>query len=411
MPSILINGRILSGRRGNIRNPLVFLPLREMEKRRAKDNPEYIFNSGALEGEEWRRVRRILDQKLLVISQVQKYTSRMNDIGDDMIKLIKNQLHNGYLPNLEHFCYTLSVEGIGSVLFDYRLRVLSENIPEKSKQFLETLERWNHLLQYLLFSFPWYLYFDTPTWKQFINTSIQLEQIASHYVKMADELNKNKPAEERIDLFHFLKQEGLSEQEATVNTVSMFIGGSDTTRYTLLWLIYNLGRFPLVQQTLREEINSVVRYNTPITSENLKQLKYLRNTIKESMRLTPVTYGVTRVLDDPIVVSGYEIPPKTPILLPFYRVNKNPQYFPDPYNFKPERFFTEENPIQKWVHLPFGAGPRMCQGFRVSELEMYIAIAKLVQNFEWKSEEEVEPIEKLTIVPERKLKIHWKPLQ
>jgi len=111
-----------------------------------------------------------------------------------------------------------------------------------------------------------------------------------------------------------------------------------------------------------------------------------------------------------VVISGYEIPPKIPIILASLVPNNNPTYFPDPESFKPERWFKEEHPLQKWAHLPFGYGPRMCQGFRVSELEMYICIAKLIQNFEWVSEKEVQPKLELFIKPDRPLKIHWKAL-
>jgi len=208
-----------------------------------------------------------------------------------------------------------------------------------------------------------------------------------------------------------MKQEKVNPQQAFKNATVMFFVGADSTTNSILWLIHNLGRYPAVQQKLREEIHSVLGTDKPITPENLKQLKYLRNTIKESLRLTPTLHSLVRYLDQPVVVSGYEVPAKTPIILPHLVVNKNPTYFPDPYNFKPERWFTEEHPLQKWINLPFGTGPRMCQGFRISELEMFVAAAKLVQNFEWVSEEEVEPLQETFIKPDRPLKVHWKPLK
>jgi len=238
----------------------------------------------------------------------------------------------------------------------------------------------------------------------------ELENLSRKFVLTAEEQNKNKPSEERVDLMHFMNQSGVDQQQALMNSSTMFFLGSDSTTNSLLWIIYNIGRFPAVQETLRKEVRSVLGNDKPMTSESLRQMKYLRNTIKESMRLTPTLHILVKSLDDPIVISNYEVPRNSPILLPLWVVNKNPTYFPDPYNFKPERFLTEEHPLQKWIHLPFGNGPRMCQGFRVSELEMYVATAKLVQNFEWTVEEEAEPFLKIFIAPEKPLKVRWKPL-
>jgi cytochrome P450 len=265
-------------------------------------------------------------------------------------------------------------------------------------------------MAFLLSSVPLYYYFNTPKWKQFNKTFDKLEDISLEFVKTAEEINKSKPAEERLDLIHFMKQEGLNDSQVFKNATSMFIVGSDSTSNSLLWLLHNLGRFPEAQKKLREEIFSVLGKSKPIVSEDIRQLKYLRNTIKESLRLTPTLHGLVRFFDKPMVVSGYEIPPKVPIILSLLTANVDPNYFPDPKNFKPERWFNEGHPLQKWINLPFGFGPRMCQGFRISELEMYICMAKLVQNFEWISEEEVEPKLETFTKPDRPLKIHWKAL-
>jgi cytochrome P450 len=275
---------------------------------------------------------------------------------------------------------------------------------------MQTLQQTFKTMYLLLASIPIYYYINTANWKLFNKLFDKLEEISLEFVKAAEEINKNKPSEERIDLIHFMKQEGLNDSQAFKNATSMFIVGSDSTSNSLLWLLHNLGQFPEVQNTLRQEIYSVLGRNSPITSENLRQLKYLRNTIKESLRFTPTLPNLIRFFDKPMVISGYEIPPKIPIALPLLVAFKNPAYFPDPDKFNPERWFKEGHPLQKWINLPFGTGPRMCQGFRISELEMYIAAAKLVQNFEWISEQEVEAKMETFSKPDRPLKIRWKYL-
>jgi len=191
-----------------------------------------------------------------------------------------------------------------------------------------------------------------------------------------------------------------------------FFAGADSTTNSMLWLIYNLGRFPDVQTKLRNEIRSVKKPSEPLTPGILKNLRYLRDTVKESLRLTPTIPGLFRILDEPIVVSGYQIPAKIPIVLMMYNVSEMDQYFPEANKFKPERWHPSD-PSQKpnpFIHLPFGWGPRMCQGFRVSELEMYIALTKLVENFEWETTAEATPYAESFIRPEKPLEIKWKVL-
>jgi cytochrome P450 len=178
----------------------------------------------------------------------------------------------------------------------------------------------------------------------------------------------------------------------------------------------------------------------PFSASALRKMPYLRNVVKESLRLTPTGPGLVRLLDDPIDINGYAVPPKTMIFLNQYSVNKvtllwswlsflslcillqpshpliylsrqqDPIQFPNPYELIPERW-DKDSDIPKpspWIHLPFGWGPRMCQGMRVSEMEMYAFISKVIQNYEWVSEGEAEPYLELFIRPEKKLNITWK---
>jgi cytochrome P450 len=392
--------------------PLQLFPLLERERRLRKQDPNYKMSPIALEGDEWRANRSVLDKKFMIVPQVQKYTSRFNDIGDDLVSVFKKKAeqNNGYIPNLEQFIYAFSTEGIGSVIFDYRIRVLNDPVPELAQKFLSTLQQTFAHLSHLMSAIPLYYYINTPNWNKYKKSMDDLESLCQEFIRRAEEQNKNKSSEERVDLLHFMNQLGVERQQTLKNASTMFFVGSDSTSNSLVWAIYNLGRFPAVQDALRKEVRSVLGNDKPMTTDSLRQMKYLRNTIKESLRLTPTLHSLVRFLDEPVVVSGYEIPRKTPIILPLMVVNKDPKYFPDPYNFKPERWNTEEHPLQKWINLPFGFGPRMCQGFRISELEMYVAIAKLIQNFEWTVEEEVEPFLESFIRPDRPLKVHWKVL-
>lgn len=80
------------------------------------------------------------------------------------------------------------------------------------------------------------------------------------------------------------------------------------TANSVLWLLYNLGRNPHVQDKLYQEVLSVVGQDENVTSQSLAKLSYLKACVKESMRLNPIVAALGRILDQDIVLSGYNVP-------------------------------------------------------------------------------------------------------
>lgn len=80
------------------------------------------------------------------------------------------------------------------------------------------------------------------------------------------------------------------------------------TANSVLWLLYNLGRNPHVQDKLYQEVLSVVGQDEDVTSQSLAKLSYLKACVKESMRLNPILSSLGRILDQDIVLSGYNVP-------------------------------------------------------------------------------------------------------
>eukprot|EP00008_Paramoeba_atlantica_P002689 CAMPEP_0201483516 /NCGR_PEP_ID=MMETSP0151_2-20130828/7713_1 /ASSEMBLY_ACC=CAM_ASM_000257 /TAXON_ID=200890 /ORGANISM="Paramoeba atlantica, Strain 621/1 / CCAP 1560/9" /LENGTH=375 /DNA_ID=CAMNT_0047866689 /DNA_START=426 /DNA_END=1553 /DNA_ORIENTATION=+ len=372
----------------------------------------------ALEGQDWKDNRQVLDKPFLVPSQVAKYTSKINTIGDDFIEILDTRINkDGYADQLENLFYSYSTEGIGAVLFDMRVGLLDHKVPQHGEDFLECLSEVFHISSELNLSLPFYMYFPTPGWKRFLKGMERLESLSAEYVKKSEEFHKNTPDDSRLDMMYYMtKVRGQSYERALSNAVALFFAGADSTSNSSLWLLHNLGRFPRVQEKLREEVHRVMGPPSdprPFTTEALKEMPYLRNTIKESLRLTPTGLGVVRSFPEDFELSGYKIPPKTLVFINNFVASKDEKIFKDPYEFKPERWDREskkEKP-SPWAHLPFGWGPRMCQGMRVSELEMYVLIAKLVQNFEWTSEKEASPYLDLFIRPENPLTVKWKKIE
>ena len=118
-------------------------------------------------------------------------------------------------------------------------------------------------------------------------------------------------------------------------------------------------------------------YNT------LVELPYMDAVIHESLRLyPPISHFVTRVAARDYEYKGRIIPKGTKILVPVSQLHRDPQKWPEPEQFRPERFSKENRANINWTYWqPFGAGPRNCVGIRFALLEIKLALAKLLIKF------------------------------
>lgn len=143
--------------------------------------------------------------------------------------------------------------------------------------------------------------------------------------------------------------------------------GSDTTTTTLGFALMLFANYPNVQDQLVEEMNEVFPDpNEEFTTQKLNELKYMDRCLKEALRLYPPIPFISRVLDEDLTTSNnYVVPKGTIVGIQLYDLHRNPQEFPDPEKFDPDRFLPEN--IKKrhpFSYLAFSAGPRNCIGFR-----------------------------------------------
>lgn len=161
-----------------------------------------------------------------------------------------------------------------------------------------------------------------------------------------------------------------------------------------------LAKDPEKQQRVREEVMQILpQKNGDFTADALNNVPYLRACLKESMRVYPLSVGMVRVTQSDLVLSGYRVPKGTVVNMVSTTLLANENYYHRPLEFLPERWLRsgkaghEETansstecaqalkPNNPFIFLPFGFGPRICLGRRISELEMELGIARMVRNF------------------------------
>uniref|UniRef100_A0A2D4MR76 Cytochrome P450 4V2 n=1 Tax=Micrurus spixii TaxID=129469 RepID=A0A2D4MR76_9SAUR len=159
--------------------------------------------------------------------------------------------------------------------------------------------------------------------------------------------------------------------------------GHDTTAVALSWAIYLLASHPDIQRKVHSELDEVFgNSDHHITMEDLKKLRYLECVIKEALRLFPSVPLFARNLNEECYIRGYKIPKGTDIIILSYALHRDPDNFPEPEKFRPERFFPENSAGRHpYSYIPFSAGPRNCIGQRFALLEEKTILATILRHF------------------------------
>ena len=178
--------------------------------------------------------------------------------------------------------------------------------------------------------------------------------------------------------------EGLSDQQARDEVVTIFFAGHETTAATMAWTFYLLSQHPEVEGRMSEEVKTVLNGRLP-TFLDLPKLVYMQQVINEVLRLYPAAYLFAReaVVDD--TIDGYPIPANTLIFISPFVTHRDTKYWPDPERFDPDRFTAEQVASRpRQVYFPFGEGPHVCIGNNFALMEMQLILTIVLQRFRFK---------------------------
>ncbi|XP_058456059.1 cytochrome P450 4d1-like [Malaya genurostris] len=201
--------------------------------------------------------------------------------------------------------------------------------------------------------------------------------------------------------------EPLSDVEIRDEVDTFMFEGHDTTTSAISFLMSMLVKHPEIQQKVYDEVCAVFGKNlsNPVTLSMLNDLKYLDLVIKETLRLYPSVPMFGRKMLANHEIGGIVFPAGANVMIfPFF-MGRDPEYFENPLEFRPERF-AEETSAEKtnpYRYVPFSAGPRNCIGQKFAVAEIKCMVSKTLLNYELLPPEHEQPeilISELILRPE-----------
>ncbi|KAL8207354.1 UNVERIFIED_CONTAM: hypothetical protein K2H54_055044 [Gekko kuhli] len=175
----------------------------------------------------------------------------------------------------------------------------------------------------------------------------------------------------------------LSYQDVREEVDTFMFEGHDTTAAAVNWSIYLLACHPEAQRKVHHELDEVFGdSNRHVTSDDLKELRYLECVIKEALRIFPSVPYFARTLQEGCYIRGFKVSKGTEVIIAPLALHRDPAVFPEPEKFQPERFSLENSAGRNpYAYLPFSAGPRNCIGQRFAQMEEKTILATILRKF------------------------------
>ncbi|KAL7039693.1 hypothetical protein ACKWTF_000072 [Chironomus riparius] len=196
-------------------------------------------------------------------------------------------------------------------------------------------------------------------------------------------LRSKKKRVAMMDTLLQAQSEGLIDDEGIIEETDTFtFEGHDTTSAGMTFTLLLLAHHQEIQEKIFQEIQEVTDGRDDLTTDDLNKMNYMERALKESLRVYPPVPYISRTFTKDFEHDGALYPKGSFVQIMIYDIHRDPEYFPDPEKFDPDRFLPE-NCINRhnYAFVAFSAGMRNCIGQRFAMLELKIMLAHVIKNF------------------------------
>jgi len=175
----------------------------------------------------------------------------------------------------------------------------------------------------------------------------------------------------------------------------MFIVGTDTTSTTMEWAMTELLRHPEKMAKAQKEVVQVIgNSDRPVQELDIPNLPYIQAIAKETLRMhPPAPFLLPHKAEEDVKLCGYLVPKNAQIWVNVWAIGRDPNVWPDPNSFTPERFLNggADAKGRDFNFIPFGEGRRICVGMPLAYRMLHLVLANLLCSFNWKHGEGLSP--------------------
>ena len=216
-----------------------------------------------------------------------------------------------------------------------------------------------------------------------------LDYLNQKIYTLMDHIKKTNPEKPNL-ISHLIKAKdpdsgeiGLPEKQIRDEILIFLFAAHDTTSTALTWSLAYLATNQEIQDKLQKELDSVLEGGRVPTGDDLPKLEYTEKIFKETLRIRPSVWALSRLTNEEYKIGEYVIPNSSVIFMSQYAMHNSPKYYIDPDIFNPERWTKEFLfKLPRFAYFPFGGGIRSCIGETFAVQEGILALAAIFQK--WK---------------------------
>uniref|UniRef100_A0A8B9ISG9 Cytochrome P450 3A n=1 Tax=Amazona collaria TaxID=241587 RepID=A0A8B9ISG9_9PSIT len=374
--------------------------------RRRIDLAGVLTNAVSLaEDEQWKKIRTVLSPTF-TSGKLKEMFPVIKHYGEILVKNVRKQVENNNPISVKEIFGSYSMDVVTSTSFGVNI----DSMSNPKNPFVREMQK---LVNFDLFDPRFILAFVCPFITPLLvkmNVSFFPSDAVDFFMRSISKVKQDREKDThkgRVDFLQLMiesqhsndhkdneanhSHKALTDIEILSQAFIFIFAGYEPTSNILCYLAYELAMHPDVQQKLMDEVDTVLPNKAPLTYEALMQLEYLDMTVSETLRLYPLGGRLERTCKEDVEINGVTIPKGTIVMIPPYILHRNPNYWPNPEEFRPERFSKENKEgIDPYTYLPFGAGPRNCLGMRFALLTLKVAIAILLQHFTFQTCKETQ---------------------
>jgi len=342
----------------------------------------------ALSGKPHQRQRKLLTPPL--------HGERMLAYGElirDITEQVTNQWQIGetfaVLPSMQEISFQVILKAVFGLEDGLRYEKLKELL-------IEILNPKIPILRTVMLLFP-AMRQDLGAWShwgKYLRLKQQIDQLI--YAQIGE--RKAQPDASRTDILSLMMAtrdeagEPMTDLELRDELMTLLVAGHETTATSLSWALYWIHHLPQVREKLLQELDNL---GEQPDANAIFRSPYLNAVCSETLRLYPVAISaLNRLVKSPLQIGEYNFGPGTILIPSIYLTHHREDLYPEPKQFKPERFL--ERQFSPSEYLPFGGGNRRCIGMAFALFEMKLVLTTLLSHWQMElaDNKPVQPVRK-----------------